>query len=335
MTPTQLRAFAAIARHGASRAAAAELGVSEAAVSGHVSALRKELGDDLFRRSGQGITLTPGGMRLASRAVEMLGLQDQTRYEVRTAAEGKRVLRLAASSLFAEYAAPGLIELFSTRAEDLGVEMSEVPSDQFARLLVSRAFDAAIGPAPASSSGSSGSSGSSASSSGSVGDEIVVQPFLRYQLVPVVSTRHPLAGRRVLPREMSDQTWLLGPSAVDADSGAARILRHFGVAEDRQRIYQNHAAAMIDARGGLGVALCPAHMLVSESADGQLVRVESPGSMVDGTWATFMLRHAEPTAIARELARFVSTPRAIQAMLTGSGANIARFRPRVHVTLWS
>jgi hypothetical protein len=25
----------------------------------------------------------------------------------------------------------------------------------------------------------------------------------------------------------------------------------------------------------------------------------------------------------------------MQAMLTGSGSNIARFRPRVHVTLWS
>ena len=99
MTPTQLRAFAAIVRLGSSKAAAGELSVSEAAVSGHVSALRKELGDELFVRTGSGISFTPGGLRLASRAVEMLGLQDQTRHEVRAAAGGQRVLRLGVSSI--------------------------------------------------------------------------------------------------------------------------------------------------------------------------------------------------------------------------------------------
>ena len=56
--------------------------------------------------------------------------------------------------------------------------------------------------------------------------------------------------------------------------------------------------------------------------------------MVDGVWATFALRHDLGNPLANEIIRFASTPRAIQAMLTGSGANIARFKPRVHVTLW-
>jgi hypothetical protein len=33
--------------------------------------------------------------------------------------------------------------------------------------------------------------------------------------------------------------------------------------------------------------------------------------------------------------RFLTTPRATQAMLHGSGADVGRFRPSVHVTLWS
>lgn len=318
MTPAQLRAFAAIARHGTSKAAAIELGVSEAAVSGHVAALRKELGDDLFRRSRGGIVLTPGGMRLASRAVEMLVLQDQTRHEVSTAAAGARVLRLAVSSLFGEYAAPGLIELFSTRAQDLRVEMSVFPTDHFGRLLVTRAVDAAIGPVPSSCPG-----------------EIAVEPFMRYQLVPVVGPSHELATRRASRAELAEQTWLLGPSAVDADSGAARMLDRYAVSEEHQRIYQNHAAALDDARSGAGIALCPLSKLGPESSDGRLARVDAPGNMVDGTWATYALGHQQSAAIADELVRFVSTPRAIQAMLSGSAANIARFRPRVHVTLWS
>lgn len=77
----------------------------------HVAALRKELDDPLFTRTGAGLAFTPGGLRLASRAVEILGLQQQTAIEVTEAAHGRRLLRIAASSAFAEHAAPGLIEL--------------------------------------------------------------------------------------------------------------------------------------------------------------------------------------------------------------------------------
>ena len=78
MTPTQLRAFAAVVRLGSVKQAAAELGVSESAVSLHVGQLRKELGDQLFTRTAAGLAFTPGGLRLASRGAEMLGLQDRT-----------------------------------------------------------------------------------------------------------------------------------------------------------------------------------------------------------------------------------------------------------------
>lgn len=323
MTPAQLRTFAAIARHGTSKAAAAELGVTEAAVSGHVAALRKQLGDDLFHRSSSGPAFTPGGLRLASRAVELLGLQDQTRREVRAASNGQRILRIAASSLFGELAAPGLIELFSTRADDIEVEMSVCPPDQFERLLMARIVDVAIGPNARRGPGVARSDG------------IRVKEFLRYQLVAVVGARHPLAGTGGAAGTLAEQTWLLGPAAADPASSASRLVERLGVPEANQRIFQNHAAALNEARAGNGVALCAAHVAQEELADGRLMRVRSAASMVDGTWATFSLRPAESTPLSNELVRFVSTPRAIQAMLTGSGANIGRFRPRVHVTLWS
>ena len=75
MTPTQLRAFSTVVRLGSVKEAAAELGVSEAAVSLHCGQLRKEFSDQLFTRTGSGLAFTPGGLRLASRAMEMLGLQ--------------------------------------------------------------------------------------------------------------------------------------------------------------------------------------------------------------------------------------------------------------------
>lgn len=318
MTPAQLRVFAAIARHGSSRDAARELGVSEAAVSGHVSSLRKELGDDLFTKTGSGISFTPGGLRLASRAVEMLGLQDQTLHEVRAAGEGQRILRIAVSSLFGEAAAPGLIELFSTRADDLQVEMVVSAPDQFPRLLASRSVDVTMGPTSQANP-----------------ETIRVKEFLRYQIIAVVGPTHGLASRATDQRTLAQQTWLLGPSAVDALSVASRMLHRTGVPEAHQRIFQNHSAPLVEAEAGHGVALCAAHSVSAHLADGRLVRVQAPGVMADGTWGASWLRHEATSPLVNELVRFTSTPRAIQAMLTGSGTNIARFKPRVHVTLWS
>ncbi len=51
----------------------------------NVAVLRKELPDPLFMRTSSGLAFTPGGLRLASRASEILGLQDQTVCEVRQA----------------------------------------------------------------------------------------------------------------------------------------------------------------------------------------------------------------------------------------------------------
>ena len=97
MTPAQLRAYSAVVRLGSVRAAAHELGVSDAAVSLHIGQLRKELDDSLFTRASSGLAFTPGGLRLASRAVEILGLQRQTAIEVSEA--GARSLGSTAAEL--------------------------------------------------------------------------------------------------------------------------------------------------------------------------------------------------------------------------------------------
>jgi DNA-binding transcriptional LysR family regulator len=95
----------------------------------------------LFVRTPAGLAFTPGGLRLASRAAELLGLQDRTILEVSQAGAGRRLLRVAASNLFAEHAAPGLVELFTSRADDLNVELSVCSPRQFSTLLLTHSAD--------------------------------------------------------------------------------------------------------------------------------------------------------------------------------------------------
>jgi DNA-binding transcriptional LysR family regulator len=321
MTPAQLRAYSAVVRLGSVRAAAAELGVSDAGISMHVAALRKELDDPLFTRTGAGLAFTPGGLRLASRAVEILGLQQQTAIEVTEAAHGRRLLRIAASTAFAEHAAPGLIELFSSRADDLSVELSVHPTSRFRELIASRAVDIAIGPASESTS--------------SPDESIFLRPFLKYQIITVVGPNSSLANGIPSPGLLRQQQWMLGPSAGSVDGEIANMLRGLAIPESQQRIFQSDAAALEEVQRVGGVALTIGFAVAKDLADKRLVHVNGPGLERSGEWCAMTLPPSARQPAVSELVRFITTPRCIQAMIRGSGVGVTRFRPKVHVTLWS
>ncbi|HEU5267668.1 MAG TPA: LysR family transcriptional regulator, partial [Jatrophihabitans sp.] len=307
MTPTQLRAFAAVARLGAVKQAAAELKVSEAAISLHIGQLRKELGDQLFVRTAGGIAFTPGGLRLASRATEMLGLQDRTILEVSQAGSGRRLLRVAASSMFAEHSAPGLIESFAGRADDLDVELSVHQPRDFAQLLHSRAVDVAVGPQPPD-----------------LPADISCKSVLNYGVVAVAGPDHHLT--RIAPSlgELQQHTWLLGPSITSDPGLVATLIRRLNVPESRQRIFQSHAAALEEAKRGNGIAIALASAVSRDLAHGALKRVHAPHTNAHGVWSILTLSPREATAAAAEFVRFAATPRAIQAMRRGAGVTAGR-----------
>jgi DNA-binding transcriptional LysR family regulator len=320
VTPAQLRAFSAVVRLGSVRAAAEELGMSDAGISMHVAQLRKELDDPLFSKTSAGLAFTPGGLRLASRAVEILGLQQQTAIEVTEAAHGRRLLRIAASSAFAEHAAPGLIELFSSRANDLSVELSVHPTSRFRELISSRAVDIALGPS---------------ADDESVNGSIVVRPFLKYQILTVAAPGSPLATHSPTPTLLREQQWMLGPSAGSADGEIASILNNLAIPESQQRIFQSDAAALEEVQRVGGVTLAIGFAVGKDLSTGRVVHVKGSGLQAPGEWCAMTLAPSARQPAVSELVRFITTPRCTQAMLRGTGVGVTRFRPKVHVTLWS
>ncbi len=307
-------------RLGSVHAAAAELGMSDAGISMHVAQLRKELDDPLFSRTAAGLAFTPGGLRLASRAVEILGLQQQTAIEVTEAAHGRRLLRIAASSAFAEHAAPGLIELFSSRANDLSVELSVHPTSRFHELIGSRAVDIALGPS---------------ADDGAPNGSIVVRPFLKYQILTVAAPDSPLATRPPTSALLGEQQWMLGPSAGNTDGEIAAILRNLAIPESQQRIFQSDAGALEEVLRVGGVTLAIGFAVGKDLAAGRVVQVKGSGLQSPGEWCAMTLAPPARQPAVSELVRFITTPRCTQAMLRGTGVGVTRFRPKVHVTLWS
>jgi DNA-binding transcriptional LysR family regulator len=122
---------------------------------------------------------------------------------------------------------------------------------------------------------------------------------------------------------------------VGPDGTQAGLLRRFAVGEDRQRIFQNNAAAVEEAKRGSGVAFAVSFAVDADLASGRLVRLPVPSGSADGAWHMLTLGEATLTPTAAEFIHFVRTPRAIQAMLRGAGVSAGHFRRAVHVTLWS
>src|SRR5215475_1445996 len=255
MTFGQLQTFLAVARTGSVRGAAADLVVTEPAVSAAVSALQRDLGVELVTRQGRGIVLTPAGETLARYAAELLGLRDQALREIREV----RALRLAAVTTAGEYVVPPLLKAF--RAEQPGVEVTvEVGNraEVFERL-ARRQVDLAIGGRPPAGSPISGVA------------------FLEYKLEVVTAADHPVT-------DPADETWLFRERGSGTRATVEAFLEENGIAPRSTMTLGSNGAVKQAVAVGLGITLLSNHAAGPELAAGTLVRVPMTGAPLRRSW---------------------------------------------------
>ena len=164
---------------------------------------------------------------------------------------------------------------------------------------------------------------------------MVQHQFLKYEVLAVARPDHPLAGRVAAPDQLRSQSWHLGPAAVGTAGVVPRILADLAVPEATQRIFQSEAAALEETKRIPAVALAVRFTVAGDLAAGSLVPLDGPHLRAQGRRSALALPPPSQTPAAAELLRFISTPRAIQAMVRGAGVHLGRFKPAVHVTLWS
>ena len=324
MTLGQLRTFALVARLGSLRAAAANLGVSEPAVSTALAALRQDLGDPLFVRAGGGIALTPGGRALAEYAQDIVGLADQARWEVSNATNDAGRLKIASTAPFAEHAAGRLLDLFTKRVPGAAVDVVVEPAGDLASLLQERAYDIALGARPTAGTAVAGPG-------------LACVPFLRYQRALVAPAEHPLAGTHgpVPVARLLDRPWFAGPAGIQAGSEEGRWLASTGVVPEIIRL-SSETEALAAVRAGEGIMLALHHIVRAELQSRVLVRLSVVGTPVSGLWWASTLDHRRTTTMAQTLQRFAGTADATAAMVAPGGSRgLERRGSKFHVALWS
>jgi DNA-binding transcriptional LysR family regulator len=317
MTFTQLRTFALVAELGSLRAAACALGVSEPAVSAAVAALRADLGDPLFRRTGTGISLTPGGRALATRARELVRLADRTRREVEHATTAAH-LRVLATAACAEHVAGAVVAAFTRRVTRTAVDLTVGSTDCAASALADDLADIVLGVRPAPATGHPSES----------------VPFLRYERIVVAAPGHPMSGRpRIAVADLKGERWLTGPGGFEAGSAEERWAARGGSLHNVEE-HESEAGALAAVRSGSGLLLALGHAVAGDLRRGTLVRLPVEGTPVTGLWWATIPGDGRAASAARALQRFLTTPDATSALLSRP-VRRDRVRPTVRVELWS
>ena len=128
----QLEAFCAVVEQGSFTAAAEALYLAQSTVSGHVTALEKDLGVTLFLRTGKRhIALTAEGRQVYSHARTILQNCDEL---TRTLEEKtSRELVVAASSIPMQYILPRMLKEFSAIHPDCRITLRDGDSESVHR----------------------------------------------------------------------------------------------------------------------------------------------------------------------------------------------------------
>ncbi len=248
-----------IARLGTFRAAAERLGTTQPAISARVREIESQLGIEVFRREGRGVTLTARGRQLVRDCEPLLASFERALMAAGDLAGATGVVRIGAGEIAAASCLPGFVR--EVEADLPGITL-EVDLDLTARMLqqlLAGTRDMVFLAGPVASPG------------------LLTVPIGEVGLVWLASPATAAAGgfARSLPvwsigAHSPIHQVLLGELAVAQDSGRARH-RSLNICNNVQTMIGIIAA-------GRGAALFPEIMVREHIADGRLVQVLPPPS---------------------------------------------------------
>ena len=142
LTDFRLKVFKTVADRLSFTKAAAELLISQPAVTKQINEVERLLGKPLFLRHGNRISLTDDGVRLLEYANRILALYGELRdafVEEQGAFSGE--IRLGASTTLSQYVLPGLLAKFRKLSPDVRVTLFNGNTEQIERQIADGKLD--------------------------------------------------------------------------------------------------------------------------------------------------------------------------------------------------
>ena len=261
---TALRTFECAARHAHFGRAAAELCVTDSAVSHQIRQLEEQLGTALFVREGRQVSPTPAARRLLQRLQQAFELILDACDELRDPGS-QAVLRIAVTAELAQKWLVSRLADFTARYPQITLHLHEQPLDA---CLPSQDIDLAItygtGPEDASA--------------------YFVRPLPTLQFFPVCSPGLFNQGALKHPRDLARHALLHDDQ--DGKTWTAWLTTHAGDIQPARHLYLGHAGLALEAAAqGQGVAMGDNLTAAEDLANGRLVRPFSASVAALGQYA--------------------------------------------------
>jgi DNA-binding transcriptional LysR family regulator len=290
----RLRAFAAVAREGSFSRAAAELFVSQPAISKHVASLEAELSARLVERDRRGATLTPQGQVLADYVLRAEALLVNARRALAAGSDAASgVLAVAASGIPGTYLLPALLATFHEQHPGVDIDFQLATSGGALELVRAHRVEIAVVGGM------------------TVPPELDGEPLVEDEVVLVGAPS--LGGRRLRRSDLEAQTWISREEGSATRAAVESARWQIGLHAVRALELPSWEAVKLAVAQGAGIAAISRFALELELPAGILVVLDVPRWRLSRTIALVTARDVPLTPPAerfRALVRAASLDRA-------------------------
>ncbi len=208
-----LRIFHTVAQRRSITAAAADLLLSQPAISLQLKALEKELGLPLFERGGPKLRLTQAGEVLHRAAVSILSAQDEAEraiLELRDATKGRLILGVGTTG--GMYVLPRIVQAYKGLWPETEIVFQIGTTDQILEKLLQNVLDMGVAGGPIEDR------------------RFVVEPICTDELVLIAAPSHPIVSlAKVSLKDLGGMPFIVPEAGSRTRQLVERKLREAGV----------------------------------------------------------------------------------------------------------
>ena len=284
----RLRVFEAVARHRSFSRAAAELHLTQPAVSMQVRQLEEEIGLSLVEQMGRRLDVTRAGREIVAcaRAVsERLRESEEALAALKGTGGGE--LAIAVTST-AKYFAPRLLAEFRRSHPQARLRLVVSNREAVVRELTDNTVDLAVMGRPPR------------------GLDTEAAPFARHPIAIIAAPDHPLVGRKRLPLErLAGETFIIRERGSGTRAAMEQAFAERGFRARESLEMSSNETIKQAVMAGMGIAFLSMHTIGLELRAGRLALLAVSGLPVMREWYVIHRRGKRLTPAAQAFKSFL------------------------------
>lgn len=288
ITLRQLQVFEAVVKHLNFTRAAADLHLSQPAVSMQIKQLEEGVGLPLFDQQGKKVYLTEAGQELhhySSLVRGLLAEAEEVIEELKGAQRGHLTLSVAST---ANYFATNLLADFKKRYPETTFSLDVTNRETLLRQLENNEKDLVIMGRPPRNM------------------PLVTEPFMENPLVIIARSGHPLTERRSIPiDDLQNETFVVRERGSGTRIAMERYFAEQGVVLQTGMEMNSNEAIKQAVEAGLGLGIVSIHTLELELATDRLAIVDVKGFPILRHWYVVHRKGKRLSPVVESFRQFV------------------------------